>query len=147
MSKVLFIGVTRSQQSTMMRKVCMVVDRAFQEGKKTLLITGNRNHAARLDDLLWTFDEASFIPHSVLDAHSSPLDSAVITSTGMERLSADIYMNFTREPVPADLIRDSERTVVVYEFVRGDQPESRAAGRHKWTTYKELGIAAEKREL
>lgn len=35
----------------------------LDSGKRALVVTGNSERLASLDQLLWTYDEASFLPH------------------------------------------------------------------------------------
>ena len=44
---------------------CRLTDKAFRMGNKVYLHVSSAEEAQQLDDLLWTFKEDSFVPHSV----------------------------------------------------------------------------------
>ncbi len=45
--------------------VCKLAHKAFRLGHRIYILTANRDEAQRLDRLLWTFSDGSFIPHGL----------------------------------------------------------------------------------
>ena len=62
MTRIDFYQLTQSRHSAD-ALVCKLCHKAFQQKQKTLLLTGDPQHSERLDRLLWTSDDESFIPH------------------------------------------------------------------------------------
>ena len=53
-----------------------LLERAYLEGKRVVVRTPSEEMAAALDDRLWTYDDASFLPHGVQgggEAQSQPI--------------------------------------------------------------------------
>ncbi len=51
---------------------CQRIEQAYSEKQRTYIHTLNQEEAERLDHLLWTYRDDSFIPHKLFDA-SDPL--------------------------------------------------------------------------
>lgn len=47
-----------------LRTACRLTQKALSQGYTAYIQTTDSEQAGRLDDLLWTFDQGSFIPHS-----------------------------------------------------------------------------------
>ncbi|KAA1173753.1 DNA polymerase III subunit chi [Marinobacter salinexigens] len=43
-----------------------LVDKAWQQGDRVCIVCDTMQHAQELDDLLWSFNPDSFIPHSIV---------------------------------------------------------------------------------
>lgn len=56
-----------------------LVDKAMQTGKKILIKTPDQATTDRLDECLWSYDPASFLPHEVADSSQSSLCPVVIS--------------------------------------------------------------------
>src|SRR3569832_2056639 len=49
------------------RLACRLADKAYRLGHEVYIHARDRQHAARLDELLWTFRAGSFVPHQRVD--------------------------------------------------------------------------------
>lgn len=58
-----FYLLNRSVPDGKLRAACRLSKKAHAQGLTTYIQAGDPDQAARLDDLLWTFDQGSFIPH------------------------------------------------------------------------------------
>ncbi len=56
--------------------VCRLVEKAFQRGHQTYVMTADPDHSARLDETLWTFSPGSFVPHALYTPESDNNDAA-----------------------------------------------------------------------
>ena len=139
-SRITFIGVPGRGKGAFMKRFCRFAQEHVEAGSTVAVFTAGAEQASALDDLLWTYDEGGFMPHSVLGAATSPLERVVVSVTGTERPSADVIMNFSDEAVAAPVLQAPDADVVVYEFVPPDNPAARQAARRKWERYKEMGI-------
>ncbi|MDF9392497.1 MULTISPECIES: DNA polymerase III subunit chi [Methylococcus] len=50
---------------------CRLTEKAYRQGHKVFLATDTDEEAAQLDDLLWTFRQGSFVPHSAVTGHTA----------------------------------------------------------------------------
>ena len=93
----------------------------------------------RLDQLLWTFSDDSFVPHDiVLDGAAT----APVTLADAHRplpAGTEVCINLCDDALDADCER-------IAEIVTGDEP-ARAAGRQRFATYRERGLELEMHEL
>ena len=88
------------------------------------------------DELLWTFNDGSFVPHEALPNNGVPTtESPVLLSAGVA-LSAnvDIIINLAPELPPS-----LSWTRRVAEIIDGDDTRRRA-GRARFKAYRELGV-------
>jgi DNA polymerase-3 subunit chi len=63
-----------------LRLACKIVDKATQLDHHVFVHSTSDDEARRLDELLWTFSQGSFIPHRVVreEAAEPPLEPVVI---------------------------------------------------------------------
>ncbi len=115
--------------------VCRLAEKAWKAGHKVFIRTCDATEAAQLDELLWTFRQGSFVPHTLAENHESdPLATVLIGTGPAPEAFHDLLINLTPE-APEDW-RQFQR---IAEIV--DQEESvRQAGRKKYRFYQSQGI-------
>jgi len=123
-----------------MKRLCHFAQKHVEAGSTVAVFTAGEEQARVMNDLLWTYDDGSFLPHSLVGAQTSPLERIVVSMPGSERPAADVIMNFSDEAVAASVVQSSETEIAVYEFVPPDSPAARQASRRKWERYKEMGV-------
>lgn len=62
MTRIDFYQITQSKLNAE-ALVCKLCQKAYQSKQKALLLTASQQQTERLDRLLWTHDDESFIPH------------------------------------------------------------------------------------
>lgn len=72
MTQVDFYILTTSSDDSWLRLACRITEKARQRELQVYLHSENDVVATRLDGLLWTFSQGSFIPHRVVDRDSTP---------------------------------------------------------------------------
>lgn len=113
--------------------VCRLVHKAFSLGHRIYIRTSDGDAARRLDALLWTFNQGSFIPHAV---HPAPEESPVPVLIGPDDPPAehdDVLIQLGAEPPPS-----FERFQRVLEVVGPDE-QDKQNGRQKFRFYREKG--------
>jgi DNA polymerase III subunit chi len=128
---------TRTEEQSM--AVCQVVDHFYEQGRRVHVVAGSSVAAQRLDQLLWTFAQASFIPHRIgLPGQTGAVVEPVI---------------ITVEAIPvagaAVLVCDGlvglefmERYQDVVHFVLMDDSEKRQESRSLWQSARDRGLQA-----
>lgn len=71
MTRVDFYILEQESQDTA-RFACRLVDKAFRLGHHVYVLTENAEAAHRMDDLLWTYQAGSFVPHALLGSDMPP---------------------------------------------------------------------------
>lgn len=72
--------------------VCRLLDKIFNKGHQVYVQVNNAADAMRLDELLWTYQDISFTPHSLDQVTTTPIQ------IGYENIPAkqqDILLNFS----------------------------------------------------
>ena len=115
---------------------CRLVRRALASGKPVGVCVA-AVHAARLDELLWSFDAAEFIPHRRWDGQDSlrpPAPGEVLLVDDAARLPhRGLLLNLSDE-MPGDAL-EFERVLEVI----GKEPERVQAGRARYRVYQQSG--------
>lgn len=118
------------------RVACRVAEKAFQQGLSVVLRTGTADRARSLDDMLWTFSGASFVPHAL--AEEATPEVTVILDAECADHSADLLINLADGPPGAP-----ERFARIAEVV-GPGDAERRSGRERFRYYRdELGLEPE----
>ena len=117
---------------------CRLLRKAYRQGLR-VQVRGEPDELARLDPLLWTFEQLEFIPHVRLRAGQSA-DASLqrtpiwLVDPGAAAPSAGVLVNLG--PEPAADVAGFERIV---ELVGLDDDE-RQSGRRRWRYYETLGL-------
>jgi DNA polymerase-3 subunit chi len=128
---------------------CRLAEKAYLRDLSIVIVNDTLADAQALDDLLWTFNERSFIPHKVCtDEHSmdpaakvhlaalSPASTAPPTASATLP-AADLLVNLT-----ARLPDHWERYPRIAEIIDADE-ERRRLGRERFKTYRDLKVTLE----
>ena len=114
---------------------CRLVETAWKRGHEVLVLAESDAAARRLDDLLWTFREESFVPHRRVGAGDPPASEPVLVATpGTRDGNLDVLVNLT-PTVP----EESARAARVAEIVP-DRGAARDAGRRRFREYRNRGF-------
>jgi DNA polymerase-3 subunit chi len=122
---------------------CRLTEKAYQRDLRVAIVSDTLADARALDDLLWTFNERSFIPHQVcLDEHSlDPATKVYLTALPTMVPSADLLVNLT-----ARLPAHWERYTRIAEIIDADE-ERRRMGRERFKSYRDLKVTLETHQL
>jgi DNA polymerase-3 subunit chi len=122
---------------------CRLTAKAYLQDLSIIVWSDSAGDAKLYDDLLWTFDDRSFVPHR-LARGGDPLDEGTPVHVMLELDSverADLLINLASR-FPAGLGRFSR----IAEIVDAD-PECRRLGRERFKTYRDHKLALETHQL
>lgn len=133
MTKIDFLSSQAPDDEARLHLACRVAQKALRNGQRVHIACQDAAQAQALDDLLWTFDAESFVPHTLLADDTQT--EAPVTLTHTERCSThqQVLINF-RSPVPA-YFSSFER---LFELVV-QTPAVLAGTRANWAYYKSRG--------
>jgi DNA polymerase-3 subunit chi len=138
-TRVGFYVVQDAEHSQRLQVAARLADKAFARGHRIFINAADQGQAEALDQLLWHFRPASFLPHGLVgEEHAETI--AIGWGQDPERHS-DLLINLQLE-IPAFFSRFQR----VAEVVTQDA-DSLAALRRSWTFYKERGYQLEKHDL
>ena len=117
---------------------CRLAEKAYRLEHTVHIHVANRDEASRLDDLLWTFRDGSFVPHHQLAEETADLQSPVTIGCDTGRPAPrDLLINLCDE-IP-DFAESFPR---VAELVSSD-PDCKQHGRKRFAAYREQGHTLE----
>ena len=133
MTEVDFVEVTASRLEM---RACEIAERTYAQGISLQIIAANREQAARLDELLWSFRPDSFVPHGLFEGGKRvPSQPVVITDThvkapGVESLLMTDYC-------PIELVAEFSQAI---HLVVVDNQERLQSSRDYWTQLRDAGF-------
>lgn len=140
MTRVDFYVLNEGSAEDLKRLACILTQKALAKGSRVHLSAPDEQIARQMDEYLWSFDAASFIPHGL--AQKSDEQTPVTIGVGEPPEHQDeILINLGPE-IPAGYAR-FERLL---ELVPADQ-SARQASRANYQHYRERGYPLQKHEI
>ena len=121
---------------------CRLTEKAYLKDLKIVIVSDTLADAQALDELLWTFNERSFIPHKIcLDAQS--VDPATSVHVALDTLipPADLLVNLANR-LPSQF----QRYARIAEVIDADE-EHRRLGRERFKAYRDLKLNLETHQI
>ena len=114
---------------------CRLAEKAVDLGRHVLIRPPSRADARRLDGLLWTYSQGSFLPHRLIsDAGPAPIEPVLIDDgPGPVGERWDLLINLA-----ADVPDYFSRYARLAEIVDGERRED---GRERFRYYRDRGYA------
>lgn len=141
MTQVDFYIMPGESAENRLRFACRLTDKAYRLGNRVFIHTESAQQTRLLDDLLWTFQQNSFVPHSVYqDAGEAPAP-VLLAHDAEPDASSQVLINLAAE-VPLFFSRFERVAELVDETA-----EVRRSGRSRYTFYKERGYPLRTHEI
>jgi DNA polymerase III subunit chi len=122
--------------------VCRLTEKAYLKDLKIVIVSDTLADAQTLDELLWTFNDRSFIPHKVcLDEQSVDPATAVHLTVETALPTADLLVNLAQR-LPAQF----QRYARIAEVIDADE-ERRRLGRERFKAYRDLKLPLETHQI
>ena len=115
------------------RVACRLAEKAWQLGHRVFIHTGTAFAANAMDNLLWTFRQDSFVPHSIDAGNTHAKEPILIGAGAAPAEDLDVLINLS-DTVPG-FAMVSER---VAELIASDD-DSKRAGRERYRHYRAQG--------
>jgi DNA polymerase III subunit chi len=121
---------------------CRLTEKAYLQDLKIVIVCDTLADAQALDELLWTFNDRSFIPHKVCpDEQSVDPATAVHLTVETAITAADLLVNLTKRLPP-----QFERYSRIAEVIDADE-ERRRLGRERFKAYRDLKLPLETHQI
>jgi DNA polymerase-3 subunit chi len=121
--------------SARLKLACKLAEKAYLASQIALVWHTDPVELQMFDEMLWTFNDGSFVPHEALAGNGALGEAPVLLSAGMA-LSANVDIIINLAP---DLPACLGKTRRVAEIIDGDETRRRA-GRARFKAYRELGV-------
>jgi DNA polymerase-3 subunit chi len=131
-----FYILANDSDEARLRLACRIVDKATEAEQHVFINATSDTEAQKLDELLWTFSQGSFIPHKIVrdGIDVAPIEPVVIgLNRGPLGERWDLMINLAAE-VPEFFSRYRR----VAEVVDGNETR-RAASRDRYRFYRDRG--------
>jgi DNA polymerase-3 subunit chi len=125
---------------------CRLTEKAYLRDLRVLVLSATAADAETIDEMLWTFNDRSFIPHAI--SRDGSIDTAtpvhlidVMSIAAFDGGKADFLVNLS-DTLPDGL----ERFARIAEVIDADE-ERRRVGRERFKAYRELKVPLETHQL
>jgi len=118
---------------------CRLLRKAWRQGRQ-VVVTGSAEQLQRLDLLLWTFEQAEFVPHWRLRRQEQPPAAMRRTPIWIADAPDDAPVRDVLVNLGPDWPAASAGFARVIEIV-GDDADDAAQGRERWRRYRAAGFA------
>jgi DNA polymerase III subunit chi len=121
---------------------CRLTEKAYLKDLKIVIVSDTLADAQALDELLWTFNDRSFIPHKLcLDEQSVDPATAVHLTVEAALPTADLLVNLAQR-LPAQF----QSYARIAEVIDADE-ERRRLGRERFKAYRDLKLPLETHQI
>jgi DNA polymerase III subunit chi len=119
-----------------LKLACKLAEKAYLASQRVLVWHTDPAELRELDELLWVFNDGSFVPHEALPGNGVPGNECPVLLSAGVALSANVDIIINLAP---DLPPGLDKTARVAEIIDGDDVRRRA-GRARFKAYRELGV-------
>ena len=171
MTEVDFYVLDKADDEALLRTACRITQAACSQGLRVYVLLNTDQEAARMDDLLWTFQQDSFVAHErwygARNASAPPTAQHGDTTDSMQQIMpesmaisttstmARVLIGTTTElPATPELLVNLGAPVPAWvaqcprvaEIVGGD-PHRKAESRQRYRRYREQGVPLRTHEV
>ncbi len=130
-----FYVTAEAGDAARMRLACRIAEKAYLASQKIVVFSDDPAALPKLDELLWTFGDGTFVPHDTVSTAGAACEAPVALTTGaLPEGHSDVLINLGNT-VPACF----EKFARVAEFLDA-RPEVRSAGRERFKFYRGKSI-------
>ncbi len=138
MSRIDFYILTEAGESARQVFACRLAEKAYRLNNSVHIRTADGGLASRIDELLWTFRDGSFVPHEIIGPGQAVEAPVTIGSGGGSNIaSCDLLINLSPD-IPVDIAAFPR----VAEIVSSDE-DSRLQSRQRFAAYRDQGHTLE----
>lgn len=136
MTQIDFYILPNDSTDARLQLACRIADKALQQNQHVFINADSPAESARLDELLWTFSQRSFIPHRVIDADAAePFAEPVLIGCGVTPAGEDWHVLINLSGVVPEFFSRYRRVAEVVDA----NDRRRAEGRERFRFYRDRG--------
>ncbi len=142
MARVDFYVLQRVDERSRQTFACKLAEKAYRLDHTVYIHTKTRQDAERLNELLWTFRDGSFVPHGLSGVSDAAAAAPVLIGSDSDNVeSRDLLINLCD-----DIPTFAESFPRVAELVTADE-NCRLLSRKRFAEYRDKGHAIETHKL
>jgi DNA polymerase-3 subunit chi len=143
MAQVDFYILPDQQPEQRLLFACRLVEKAYKLGHRVFIHAGDAAQAKAIDELLWGFQPASFVPHEVLEGTAATATSEPVQIGWQESSGGDNHVLINLAPqVPEWFDRFGRVSEIVIQ-----QEAVLQATRNAWRFYQGHGCALQRHDM
>lgn len=146
MTRIDFYIIENGSEQATETFICRLTEKAWSQNNDVYIHTMDEQHAAKYDELLWTFSEESFVPHQLIQSETNKTETKNIqighsNTEETPTTCHDVLINLNHEA--PSFFSQFER---VAEIITTDET-SRTKGRERYQFYRDRGYALETHKM
>ena len=143
MARVDFHVLLEGAPDARLRYACRLAEEHAERGARVYLQTGSAGEPQRLDDLLWTYNDRSFLPHEIYSGAPASHDRVrvMLGDQPPPPSQSELLINLS-ESVPANL----DACPHIIEIVDVD-PERKRTARERYKQYRDRGCTLDSKNV
>ena len=102
---------------------CELAGKIHRQQLELYILASSREHAGKLDNMLWTYKDISFLPHSLIDADDVEQQSITIGWDDIPSKSKAVLINLS-SGIP-EMANDFDRIVEIVAPVEAEKQQAR----------------------
>ncbi len=130
------IGFYHLRSMPLERALPKLLERALRDGQRIVVLAGSAERVAQLDALLWTYDDASFLPHGSARDGNAARQPVWLTERDENPNAATMLVLV--DGTDSSRIGDYRRVCDMFD---GNDETAVAAARRRWRAAKDAGHA------
>ncbi len=111
-----------------------LLSKVYETGMRAVIKVPSKTHLDEVDQILWTFDKASFLPHDTEKSEHKEDQPIYITTSDDNPTSAEVLV--LTDGAVAEHTEGYKR---VLEMFDGNNPTAVSEARERWKLYKAAG--------
>lgn len=135
MAEVLFYHLSTTPLE---RNLPEMLERSLQRGWKVVVRAGNAARLGSVDQMLWTYDDASFLPHGTSDMGHAEHQPVYLTTGTENPNGATVLMLVEGARVNPEEAAQFDRVCLIFN---GNESDSLQAARADWVAVRDAGLA------
>ncbi|MCG8413905.1 MAG: DNA polymerase III subunit chi [Pseudomonadales bacterium] len=141
MTQVNFYTLSSEEEVSKLQFACRLCEKAIALGHRVFIQVVDDTDCKIVDDLLWQFKAASFLPHAIVGAESDDTVPILIGSGDCPADASDVLINLRSEAC-----QQHQQFGRINEIITADEA-SLAAGRDSYRFYQSQGYQPETHKL
>jgi DNA polymerase-3 subunit chi len=122
------------QRTTLEAALPQMLEKTLQRGQRAVVMLGSEQRVEAVNNLLWTYNERSFLPHGSGRDGNADQQPIWLTVEDENPNGADVL--FLADGASSGNIARFARCIEIFD---GGDPEAVAAARQRWAAYKAAG--------
>lgn len=116
-----------------------LVTRTLERGQRVLIKAESADRASAIDNLLWTYDDQSFLPHAQVGDGDARRQPVLITTVDGNANNADVLFLVGGAEPPSWNTADTKALTRIVLMFDGRDQDSLSRARHSWKSAKDAG--------